>query len=169
MSETKLSRHYPKWITSKDGNRMIVPNHIHHGIMIGKEVLEDGTVVERPTPPSLETVLATGYQEPRASQIVAEEQEKFEKGYKPYGDIEPPKPQCNMVDVSRGACTLSYGHPGDHTWEHPEKGKMPDLLSEQPIKPAVEEKSSLDEPPKEPVRRGPGRPPKAAVAESKAW
>lgn len=183
---------YPKWVNAPHG-RMIVQNAEHHAQVTGGKVLPDGTVAEPPKPPTLEEVLKAGYEEPRASQIVAEEQEKFEKGHRPYGDIEPPIP-CNMVDVSRGRCTLIYGHDGEHAWTNPGNGAPPDLLSEQPIvaqtqstqpipaEPALEpaaeivpaesaptdsapaEPSKLDEP--EAVKRGRGRPPKEKPADS---
>jgi len=84
-------QYYPKWIDSPHG-RMIVHSPLQHSQMIGKEVDAQGNVIEEPKPPTLDEVLAAGYKEPAASQIVAEEQEKFEKGYKPYGNVEPPPP-----------------------------------------------------------------------------
>lgn len=34
--------------------------------------------------------------------------------------VHPRKPGCNLVDVTKGACTLEDGHEGDHVWENPD-------------------------------------------------
>lgn len=80
---------YPRFVKFPDGESRVVKDHHAHGKAIGRKVLEDATVVE---PPTLETVIAAGYPGAVAAKIVAQEQEKFEKGYKPYGDNEPPQP-----------------------------------------------------------------------------
>lgn len=80
---------YPRHIKTSDGYSVVVKDHIEHGKRIGRKVLPDATVLE---PPTLETVIKAGYPGHVAEKMVADEREKFEKGYKPYGDIEPPAP-----------------------------------------------------------------------------
>lgn len=78
---------YPRHVKDSEGRVIEAKDHIQHGRIIGKKVREDATIVE---PPTLETVMAAGYPGHVAEKIVAQEQEKAAKGYKPYGDIEPP-------------------------------------------------------------------------------
>lgn len=78
---------YPRWVEYPDGVKRLVQDHTRHGEAIGKKVLEDATIVE---PPSLQEVIDAGYAPDVAEKIVAQEKAKFDKGYKPYGDLEPP-------------------------------------------------------------------------------
>lgn len=86
---------YPRWVSPAiGGERVLVHNHTHEESVTLIPMNPDGSVAEdpRPKPPTLEEVLAAGYEQKAAELIVAEEEEKAAKGIKPYGDIEPTPP-----------------------------------------------------------------------------
>jgi len=44
-------------------------------------------------------------------------------------EIPPPK-HCNHIDITRGPCTLAYGHDGDHVWTNPDAQPIEEYLDE---------------------------------------
>lgn len=86
---------YPRHVVDLEGRSIVVNNQHEHGRRIGKKVLYNATIVQAPT---LEVVIAAGYSPEDAQKIVSQEKEKEAKGYKPYGDIEPPEPVRILPD-----------------------------------------------------------------------
>jgi hypothetical protein len=97
MAEQRIPsnpREYPR-VIDIDGRKVTVADHYHHSAMAGAEYDANAQLVVREqaappkpkaTPPKLETVLAAGYSEKAAKQIVAEEKLKFENDIEPYGN-----------------------------------------------------------------------------------
>lgn len=90
---------YPRYIRKSiiTGKDVTVQNSVEEEYHTGVLMNEDGTPVgseePKPTPPTLETVMASGYTKEAAEKIVDEEAGKAKRGEKPYGDKEPEVPQ----------------------------------------------------------------------------
>ncbi len=93
---------YPRWITPADGSpRRIVNSAEEETAATGVLMDEDGDPVEihpddlpedHSKPPSVELILSRGYTQETAEKIHAEEQEKFDNGWAPYGLNPRPTP-----------------------------------------------------------------------------
>ena len=63
-------KRYPRWITTPDGNRMIVPDHQTHSAMMGQEFDENAEPVVKAEVSAPAEELATAIEEPQPQTFV---------------------------------------------------------------------------------------------------